>query len=72
MLLIGFDVLNLHRIELHVYEFLERAIHVYEKLGFKKSGVRREASYIAGEYRNDLVMDILEKEYKREKWKCFC
>jgi RimJ/RimL family protein N-acetyltransferase len=60
---IGFNILNLHRIELHVYEFLESAIHVYEKLGFKKIGIRREASFIAGEYRNDLIMDILNREY---------
>ncbi|MHA1953841.1 MAG: GNAT family N-acetyltransferase [Candidatus Heimdallarchaeaceae archaeon] len=66
LLRIGFDILNLHRIELHVYEFLENAIHVYEKLGFKKSGVRREASFIAGKYRNDLIMDILETEYIRK------
>ena len=60
----GFNILNLHRIELHVYEFTANAVHVYEKLGFKKVGVRREASYIMGHYQNDLVMDILEDEYK--------
>jgi len=60
----GFNVLNLHRVELHVYEFTANAVHVYEKLGFKKVGVRREASYIIGKYRNDLVMDILEEEFK--------
>jgi RimJ/RimL family protein N-acetyltransferase len=65
LLRFGFEILNLHRIELHVYEFLERAIHVYEKLGFKKTGLRREASFIAGEYRNDLVMDILRTEYNK-------
>ncbi|MHA1810273.1 MAG: GNAT family N-acetyltransferase [Candidatus Heimdallarchaeaceae archaeon] len=63
ILKIGFNVLNLHRIELHVYEFTANAVHVYEKLGFKKVGVRREASYIIGKYRNDLVMDILEDEF---------
>jgi RimJ/RimL family protein N-acetyltransferase len=65
LLKIGFDILNLHRIELHVYEFLESAIHIYKKLGFKEVGIRREASFIAGEYRNDLVMDILEDEFKK-------
>ncbi|MFW9852670.1 MAG: GNAT family N-acetyltransferase [Candidatus Thorarchaeota archaeon] len=64
LLKIGFDILNLHRIELHVYEFLESAIHIYKKLGFKEVGIRREASFIAGEYRNDIVMDILEYEFK--------
>ncbi len=64
---IGFNVLNLHRIELHVYEFLESGRHVYEKLGFKEVGVRRKASFIAGRYVDDLIMDILEDEF-REKY----
>jgi len=63
ILKIGFNIFNLHRIELHVYEFTANAVHVYEKLGFKQVGVRREASYIIGKYRNDLVMDILEEEF---------
>jgi RimJ/RimL family protein N-acetyltransferase len=63
ILKIGFSVLNLHRVELHVYEFTANAVRVYEKLGFKKVGVRREASFIIGKYRNDLVMDILEEEF---------
>lgn len=64
LLKIGFCILNLHRIELHVYEFLESAIHIYKKLGFKEVGTRREASFIAGKYRNDIVMDILEQEFR--------
>jgi len=64
LLKIGFEVLNLHRIELHVYEFLESAIHIYKKLGFKEVGTRRDASFIAGKYRNDLAMDILEDEFR--------
>ncbi|MBY9001845.1 MAG: GNAT family N-acetyltransferase [Candidatus Heimdallarchaeota archaeon] len=63
ILKIGFNILNLHRIELHVYEFTANAVHIYEKLGFKKVGVRRQASFIIGEYRDDLVMDILEEEF---------
>ncbi len=54
----------MHRVELHVYSFMKEAIHVYEKVGFKQTGVRREASYIDGEYRDDLVMDILRREYE--------
>lgn len=64
LLKIGFDVLNLHRIELHVFEFLKSGIHVYEKAGFKKTGVRRKSSFIAGKYYDDIIMDILEEEYR--------
>ncbi|MEM9775288.1 MAG: GNAT family protein, partial [Chloroflexota bacterium] len=34
----GFSQLNLHRIELEVYDFNPRAQHVYEKIGFQKEG----------------------------------
>jgi len=61
---IGFDVLNLHRLELHVYDFLESGRHIYKKLGFKETGVRRKSSFVAGGYVDDLVMDILEEEYR--------
>ncbi len=67
LLKIGFNTLNLHRIQLHVYDFLKSGIHVYEKLGFKHVGVRRKASFIAGRYIDDLIMDILEEEF-REKY----
>ncbi|MCE7738881.1 MAG: GNAT family N-acetyltransferase [Candidatus Heimdallarchaeota archaeon] len=65
ILKIGFDVLNLHRIELHVYDFLESGKHIYKKLGFKETGVRRKASFVAGRYVDDLVMDILVDEYRK-------
>ncbi len=61
---IGFDVLNLHRLELHVYDFLVSGRHIYKKLGFKETGVRRKASFVAGKYVDDLVMDILVEEYR--------
>ena len=64
LLNIGFNILNLHRIELHVYEFLESGIHVYKKLGFKEVGVRRKASFISGRYVDDLIMDILEQDFR--------
>ncbi|GJM82041.1 N-acetyltransferase [Paenibacillus sp. HMSSN-139] len=41
----GFGVLALHRIELNVFDYNERAMHVYEKLGFKREGVQREALF---------------------------
>ena len=41
MLRHGFEILRMHRIELGVYAFNPRAIHVYEKLGFKREGTLR-------------------------------
>ena len=64
LLKIGFNILNLHRIELHVYEFLKSGIHIYTKAGFKHIGTRRKASFISGRYVDDLIMDILEDEFR--------
>ena len=67
LLRIGFDYLNLHRIGLNVFETNRIAIHVYEKIGFKKVGTLRETDYIEGVYVNDVVMDILENEWREMK-----
>lgn len=59
----GFEKLGLHRTSLEVYRFNPRAIHVYEKLGFKHEGVRRDALRWEGEYIDALQMSILEHEF---------
>jgi RimJ/RimL family protein N-acetyltransferase len=63
MLDYGFGALNLHRISLGVYAFNARAIHVYEKLGFKREGVLRDALFYDGVYHDEIVMSILEDEW---------
>lgn len=59
----GFEALNLHRIELEVFDFNPRAQHVYAKAGFVREGVRRDALLWDGEYHDAIVMSILEDEY---------
>jgi RimJ/RimL family protein N-acetyltransferase len=60
----GFGIVNLHRIELNVFSYNERAIHTYEKLGFKREGVQRDALYYNHEYHDSILMSILEDEYR--------
>jgi RimJ/RimL family protein N-acetyltransferase len=60
----GFKELNLHRISLEVFDFNPRAIHVYEKVGFKREGVMRDALFYDGEYHNTIMMGILESEWQ--------
>lgn len=60
----GFGMYNLNRIELEVYAFNERAIHLYEKIGFKREGILREYLYFDNEYHDAVTMSILKKEFE--------
>jgi diamine N-acetyltransferase len=61
----GFECLNLHRIFLRVFEDNERAIAVYERLGFKEEGRLREHSYRSGSYLDMIIMGILRSEWEQ-------
>lgn len=63
----GFGMLNLHRIELEAFPFNERAIHVYEKIGFEREGIRRDGWFYNHKYYDMIAMSILEDEF-REKY----
>lgn len=60
----GFEMMNLHRIELEVYADNARAIHVYEKVGFQIEGTRRQAMFKFGRYQDVHVMGLLEGELR--------
>lgn len=60
----GFGMLNLHRVELEVFDYNERGLHVYEKIGFKKEGVKREAGYFNHKYHDIVCMSMLAKEFR--------
>jgi len=61
----GFETLNLNRIFLHVYETNPRAMRAYEKVGFVREGIMREARYINGVYINVVLMSILRSEWDK-------
>ena len=60
-----FNTLNLHRIALGVFEFYERTIKCYEKVGFKREGIAREVVYKKGRYWDDIKMGILKQEWSK-------
>jgi RimJ/RimL family protein N-acetyltransferase len=64
MLRWGFRQLNLHRVELAVDPTNERALHVYEKLGFVAEGRRREAHFDDGSFGDEIVMGLLNREFE--------
>ncbi len=60
----GFNMLNLHRVHLTVFEGNDRARHIYEKVGFKLVGCHRQAIFRNGRYWDMDVMDLLEDEFR--------
>lgn len=63
----AFEQLGLHRLELDVYSFNPRAERAYAKAGFKREGVLRDAVLDGGQYADDILMAILEEEWRALK-----
>jgi RimJ/RimL family protein N-acetyltransferase len=59
----GFRQLGLHRIQLEVYAFNERARMSYEKVGFRLEGTRRQSYFRNGRFHDAYLMAILESEW---------
>jgi RimJ/RimL family protein N-acetyltransferase len=65
----GFLELNLNRIQLLVMQYNERAIRLYERLGFQREAVLRQAFYREGRYWDEYIMSLLRCEYQpRDGW----
>ncbi len=62
-----FHELNLHRIYLEVFAFNEKASKMYEKIGFKEEGRKREAFFTQNQYHDIIVMSLLETEFVLSK-----
>lgn len=58
-----FRVLNLRRVSLEVYEYNERALKSYEKVGFQKEGYVRRSVFKDGQYHGEYILAILKDEY---------
>ncbi len=58
----AFTSLNLNRVHLTVLATNPRAIAVYEKLGFQREGVMRQAQFKRGAYIDVVVMGKLRED----------
>ncbi len=56
--------LMLVRLELTVFEDNERAIHLYEKFGFKKEGIKRLSGIRSGKYENEYLMGRINPSFE--------
>jgi RimJ/RimL family protein N-acetyltransferase len=60
----GFEELNLNRIMLTVSAPNIGGIRAYEKAGFKKEGIMRNACFRDGQFHDKIMMSILRDEWK--------
>lgn len=60
----AFKELNLHRLELEVYDFNVRAYRSYVKCGFVEEGRQRQKLYRDGQYHDIVQMGLLRVEWK--------
>lgn len=65
----AFENLHLHRLELDVFSFNKRAQKAYLKAGFKIEGVLKDAVKDGDQYADDILMAILEEDWKALKTK---
>ncbi len=63
----AFGSLGLHRVDLRVLSFNQRAIGCYLACGFVHEGTERESACIAGEWHDDWIMSILQHEHIAER-----
>lgn len=59
-----FEELNLQRVWLRVFDFNQRAIALYAKMGFAHEGRLRSAYFTQGHYVDIVVMGLLREEWK--------
>ncbi|MFN2223586.1 MAG: GNAT family N-acetyltransferase [Candidatus Promineifilaceae bacterium] len=60
----AFDELNLHRVQLSVFAYNERAIRLYEKLGFVREGTYREHLRRDGQFHDMYLYGLLRREWR--------
>ncbi|WP_433251097.1 GNAT family N-acetyltransferase [Streptosporangium sp. CA-135522] len=59
----AFATTELHRVSLEVFDFNDRAAHVYRKVGFVEEGVRRDALRWEGEWHDAIMMSVLAPDW---------
>ncbi|WP_440897357.1 GNAT family N-acetyltransferase [Amphibacillus sp. Q70] len=59
----GFNQLNLHKLYLEVVKNNEKAIHIYQKVGFQIEGELKQHYFVDGQYYDGYVMSLLRDDY---------
>jgi RimJ/RimL family protein N-acetyltransferase len=64
MLDYAFGALGFHRVSIGVVGFNARALHFYEKNGFRREGVQRDGYFYNHTFSDFVMMSILEDEFR--------
>jgi RimJ/RimL family protein N-acetyltransferase len=62
-----FNDLKLNRLQLEVFSHNVRGIRAYEKAGFVKEGILREALFYQGNYSDEIIMSILKSDLEKDR-----
>lgn len=60
-----FEEMNMNKVYLIADERNARALHCYEKIGFRKEGLLRQNRYKNGRYSDDVEMSMLQEEWRK-------
>ena len=63
----AFEDLGLNRVALSVFEFNETAIYAYQKLGFEREGLLRQALWRDGGFHNAILMSVLAHDCRENE-----
>jgi RimJ/RimL family protein N-acetyltransferase len=58
----AFNTLKLHRVTVRVLDYNQRGIRSYQKCGFVIEGREREAAFVNGQWHDDVIMGLLDRE----------
>lgn len=61
----GFRTVGLHRIDLRVLAYNDRAIRCYHRAGFIEEGRERDAALVDGRWYDDVIMSLLSHDWQR-------
>jgi RimJ/RimL family protein N-acetyltransferase len=60
----AFKFANVHKVEISTSSYNERALHLYQKLGFRLEGRKREVIYVNRKYYDLVELGMLESDWK--------
>jgi RimJ/RimL family protein N-acetyltransferase len=63
MLRYGFQEMGLHRVQLEVWAFNDRALRCYRSAGFVEEGRRRQVTFHDGRWHDEVLMAVLRAEW---------